>query len=425
MENQSLPLNQVVNGDCLEVVKAFPENSIDSIITDPPYHLKSIVERFGKKSSAPARYGKDGSFARLSGGFMGMEWDGGDIAFRSETWAEFLRVAKPGAALMSFGGTRTFHRIACAIEDAGWVIYDTIMWVYLTGMPKSRDIGKDIDRTLGFEREVIETRAQGGAKFKATQELIDNGGFNDPSRTEYQVTAPASDEAKMWDGYGTGLSPAFEPIIVARKPVDETYAKNALKWGVAGLNINEGRLGRTPKSFVDKGRPANGTTYNWKNTDRKLTVYDGSNGAWPKNVILSEEFADAIGDLSNFFYCPKPSIKEKEAGLKDFVPKQVDPSRLEGNPGGDNPRNRGVNKRKNTHPSVKPIKLLEYLVKLTKTPTGGIVLDPFAGSGTTGVACKMQGRPYILIDQSEEYCKIAEVRIAAHHTAVQASLFDI
>jgi len=386
-----LQTNQVVNGDCLKIVKTFPENNIDSIITDPPYHLKSIVERFGKKSSVPAQYGKDGSFARLSGGFMGMKWDGGDIAFRPETWAEFLRVAKPGATLMSFGGTRTFHRIACAIEDAGWIIYDTIMWVYLTGMPKSRDIGKDIDRTLGFEREVIETRAQGGAKFRATQELIDNGGFNDPSRTEYQVTAPASDEAKVWDGYGTGLSPAFEPIIVARKPVDETYAKNALEWGVAGLNIEAGRL----------------------------------NGNWAKNVILSEEFANAIGDLSSFFYCPKPSIKEKEAGLKDFAPKKVDPSRLEGNPGGDNPRNRGVNKRKNTHPSVKPIKLLEYLVKLTKTPTGGIVLDPFAGSGTTGVACKMQGRPYILIDQSEEYCKIAEARIAAYHTAVQASLFDI
>ena len=177
---------KLLEGDCLARLDELPENSIDSVVTDPPYHLTSIVKRFGKPNSAPAQFGTDGAYARASRGFMGKEWDGGDIAFRPELWAKVLRVLKPGGHVLAFSGSRTYHRMAVAIEDAGFEIRDCVMWLYGSGFPKSHNWDKD-------------------------------GAFK---------------------GYGTALKPAWEPIVLAMRPLDGTLAHNAETWGVAGMNID-------------------------------------------------------------------------------------------------------------------------------------------------------------------------------------------
>jgi site-specific DNA-methyltransferase (adenine-specific) len=212
-------------GDCIEVLKTLEDNSVDSIVTDPPYHLTSIVKRFGKEGSAPAKFGTDGAFARASKGFMGKEWDGGDIAFRTDVWSECLRVLKPGGHLLSFGGSRTYHRMAVAIEDAGFEIRDQIMWVYASGFPKSHNIGKAIDKMD-----------------------VDN----------------------EWEGWGTALKPAHEPICMARKPLSEkTIAENVLKHGTGGINIDDCRIG----------------------SDEEL-------GRFPANIIFDEEAGKILDEQS-------------------------------------------------------------------------------------------------------------------------------
>ena len=212
----------VINADCIEHMNIMPPESVDSIVTDPPYHLTSIVKRFGKEGSAPAQFGTDGAYARASKGFMGKEWDGGDIAFRTEVWEAALRVAKPGAYLLAFGGTRTFHRMAVAIEDAGWEIRDTVMWVYGSGFPKSHNVGKGIDKAAGAEREVVGHGRSG-------RNLSRNGHKGDMAIDELHqppiapdITAPATDAARQWAGWGTALKPAQEIIVVARKSSDDT-----------------------------------------------------------------------------------------------------------------------------------------------------------------------------------------------------------
>jgi site-specific DNA-methyltransferase (adenine-specific) len=424
----------IYNGDCLEVLAGLPENSIDTCITDPPYEL----------------------------GFMGKKWDSSGIAFQPETWQAVYRVLKPGALLLAFGGTRTYHRMVCAIEDAGFEIRDTIAWIYGSGFPKSYDISKGIDKQAGAEREVVgkyespeNTSGGKGRKFCHGGQPLD--GLPD-------ITAPSTPEAQLWQGYGTALKPAFEPIVVAMKPVDGNFVNNALTWGVAGLNIDGGRVESKPRltgtrksgdeikaepsSYLGSGTRKLQTAYDERMTNNPQgrfpanLIHDGSDevvglfpqskggvavrhnsggntfgGNNPKPPMEDMSYNDS-GSASRFFYCAKASRAERNAGLDGMEPKWVDETRKEGAIGGNNPRNRGARADTNFHPTVKPIALMRYLVRLTKTPTGGVVLDPFMGSGTTGIACVLEGREFIGIEREPEYVEIAEKRIAHYRLPI-------
>jgi len=284
----------IVNADCIEHLKTIEDNHFDSVVTDPPYHLTSIAKRF--TNSTEAKYGKDGSFQRLSKGFVGHAWDGGDIAFTTDLWKEVYRTIKPGAVLLAFAATRNYHRMATAIEDSGFEIFDMINWIYGSGFPKRKNL----------------------------------------------------------------LKPAHEPIVMARKGVNKP------------LNLDECRVGDFEQD----------TSKNRRNTQEEQIFKGGwkgdkggelVKGRWPANVIHDglEE------DWSKYFYCSKASKKEKDD---------------------------------TNHPTVKPIDLMRYLVKLV-TPKDGLVLDPFAGTGTTGEACILEGRNYYLIEKTKEYIPDIEKRI--------------
>ena len=281
----------IVNADCIEHLKTIEDNYFDSVVTDPPYHLTSIAKRF--TNSTEAKYGKDGSFQRLSKGFVGHEWDGGDIAFTTDLWKEVYRTIKPGAVLLAFAATRNYHRMATAIEDSGFEIFDMINWIYGSGFPKRKNL----------------------------------------------------------------LKPAHEPIVMARKGVNKE------------LNLDECRVnGDNPKKWT---KPKGGY---WKtDKDAKAELVENTKGRWPANIIhdgLDEQWA-------RYFYSAKASNKEKD-GSK--------------------------------HPTVKPISLMRYLVKLV-TPKEGLVLDPFAGTGTTGEACILENRKYYLIEKTKEYIPDIENRL--------------
>ena len=383
----------LLNSDCLDAMRKMPDSCIDAIVTDPPYGLS----------------------------FMGRAWDHGVPGV--EFWKEALRVAKPGAHLLSFGGTRTFHRIACAIEDAGWEVRDCIMWLYGSGFPKSMDISEAIDKKLGAEREKVQ-----GVYGKTSFGLI-----NDDSWTSHKTTdsnIPVSDEAKKWNGWGTCLKPAYEPIIMARKPVEGTIVDNVLKHGTGGINIDECRIPfeseadrkstgmdriHTSKVGALAGKVENDherTTFMPRQTNGRFpanVLHDGSDevvelfpntgtsaggGRHTKGVGENQQgnafgsysggqpqysigYGDS-GSAARFFYCAKASKKDRGEG--------------------------------NVHPTVKPIALMEYLVKLV-APENAIVLDPFMGSGTTGVAAVNLGRGFVGIEKEKEYFDIAERRI--------------
>jgi hypothetical protein len=257
---------RIIHGDCIEALRELRANSIDACVTDPPYHLTSIVKRFGSPNAAPAlsaaqrRFAKTGGadrmpgsdqYGRLSRGFMGQRWDGGDIAFRPETWREVWRVLKPGAYLLAFGGTRTFHRMACAIEDAGFEVRDTVMWLYGSGFPKSLDVSKALDRAAGVNGSLGDYRSPAHAIARKPGNDRMHEGFRRPWREDAaaeqrslrQYIAGTAD-AVRWQGFGTALKPACEPIIIARKPLSESsVAANVLKWGTGALNIDACRIG--------------------------------------------------------------------------------------------------------------------------------------------------------------------------------------
>lgn len=445
------------NGDMLEILDTLPENSIDTCITDPPYHLTSIVKRFGKKGSAPAQYGTDGVFARASAGFMGKEWDGGDIAFRPETWAKVYRVLKPGAYCLAFGGDRTYHRLACAVEDAGFILFGCIVWAHGQGFPKAYNVGKGVNAKLsiGTAQPQALRKARMGDNYEPTgQEDYRKGRmFESLPNDDYEEVF--SEEAMFWKGYRTALKPAIELITIAMKPLDGTYVENALKWGVAGFNIDGARVPTEEavpinkleqwSGFGQKERPDYKQETNTEGRYPANLIHDGSDevvglfpqssgGAFPKksNVPSGAHYEGGWGKVDNekriemgdgsaarFFYCAKPSKAERNEGLEDMD------ERLFGQSGGAQgvlskggeeykQNSIGLNrikKVKNHHPTVKPLSLLEHLVTLTKTPTGGTVLDPFMGSGTTGCACALQGRKFIGVELEEEYFEIARRRI--------------
>jgi len=354
----------LLKGNCLELLAEMPDNSVDSIVTDPPYGLSFM----GKSWDGPAgmlgqiatgdekrgAYAYGGSHSR---GYI----DNDNLAFQAWTteWAiQALRVLKPGGHLLAFGGSRTYHRLASAVEDAGFEIRDQIMWLYGSGFPKSLNL---------------------------------------------------KDE---WEGWGTALKPAHEPIVVARKPLIGTVATNVLTYGTGAMNIDGSRVGTTVETWPASRSYAPGQRQPGHEGQTQLTG-DVPQGRWPANVIHdgSEEVLEYFGEPQRFFYCAKASKSERNAGLEGFEPKRESDRPSDDKPGGDNPRNRSNTATQNFHPTVKPIALMRYLVKLV-TPPNGTVLDPFLGSGTTAVAAILEGFNWMGCEMTKDYWPIIDARVA-------------
>ena len=427
------------NGDCLNILKMMIEDEVfvDSIVTDPPYEL----------------------------GFMGRSWDSTGIAFQKETWELCFKVLKPGGHLLAFSGSRTYHRMAVAIEDAGFEIRDQVMWLYGSGFPKSMNVGKIIDKKLrgvGIGKSDPKSPLHGTKRQKidGSNAKHDMSPLYKTQNVEYEYE---HDISKQWDGWGTALKPAHEPLVLARKPLSEkSIADNVLKWGTGGINIDECRVeGNDAKypdtnpDFRDQGRQSKenmgidklsfGQTENVK---RKKVVRKSrdENGVWTNNnsgmKAEGSEYADAdprgrfpanvmhdgsdsikklFEDKSRYFYCAKTPKAERNQGLDNFPIKQT-----QGGGGGIGNYKDDVNSAsgkfgsekapsKNTHPTVKPIKLMKYLCRLI-TPKGGTVLDPFMGSGSTGMAAKEENFEFVGIEKEEQYFNIASARIESVET---------
>ena len=413
----------LMQGNCLELLAEMPDNSVDSIVTDPPYEL----------------------------GFMGKSWDNSGIAYNVELWSQALRVLKPGGHLLAFGGSRTYHRLASAIEDAGFEIRDQIMWLYGSGFPKSLNVAKSIENKIttgsaaknGFHK--LEGKRTGDGRI-GMYDTVEEQGFRkvNPDQLGGFTLDATTPEAQQWQGWGTALKPAHEPIVVARKPLIGTVANNVLTYGTGALNIDGSRVaGELPDN-----RTRNGGGSSDIFTERGNETVMPS-GRWPANVIHdgSEEvlagFPDTgkstggrigkklMGDVTNvpageyesgdpgygdsgsaarYFYCAKASKSERNAGLEGFEPKRESDRPSDDKPGGDNPRNRTNESKQNFHPTVKPIALMRYLVKLV-TPPNGTVLDPFLGSGTTAVAAELEGLKWVGCEITKEYIPIANARV--------------
>ena len=494
----------IIKGDCIEEMKNLNENSVDAIITDPPYGLEFMGKDWDKfkegKNIAGGNTGKDTPYARskptpsfyqLSKKRFGKKGEEGEndlkvkknfkvlprffqsdlITFQkfTEEWAiECLRVLKPGGFLLSFGGTRTYHRMTCGIEDAGFEIRDCIMWLYGSGFPKSLNIGKQIDKIQGNEREVV-------GKERCGKNAMMGGLSNQITSTgEVQVTKGSSE----WEGWGTALKPACEPIVVARKPLSEkNVASNVLKWGTGGINIDGcrinyeeekvknlfGKISKIPeltdkqklRKYIGNNEGNESVTNNFGVKDIKCMNPESTvQGRFPSNIILDEEAGKMLdeqsgicktgnikgnkvgfkkgclyGDsnliekhyktdkptgASRFFYCAKASKSERNAGCEGLEEKiatqRMNASKLRYEKGRKPTPRAEQSKMVNSHPTVKPIKLMEYLIKLV-SKEGATVLDPFLGSGTTAIACLKLNRQFIGIEKEEEYIKIAKARI--------------
>lgn len=412
---------RILIGDCRERLKELSDSSVDSVVCDPPYHLTSIVKRFGAENAAPAQVGKTGAYARASKGFMGQTWDGGDVAFQLETWAEVLRVLKPGGHLIAFSGTRTYHRMAVAIEDAGFEVRDMIAWHYGSGFPKSHDISKAIDRGAGAKREVI-------GSYKAATNISSAGsglrhdcygiGGDKKTDTLAHITTPATAAAREWEGWGTALKPATEPICLARKPLSEkSIAANVLKWGTGALNIDATRIGTDGGTKGCDAGPSGGIYGDGLNGSFGKPV-DGL-GRWPANLCHdgSDEVVAGFPDAPGALYGvgPQHAPKVGTAVYGDYGPRpHVEPRGDSGSAARffycakatTDERGEG-----NNHPTVKPVSLMRWLVRLV-TPKGGTVLDPFMGSGSTGIAADAEQFNFIGCELSSEYAEIARRRIA-------------
>jgi site-specific DNA-methyltransferase (adenine-specific) len=355
-------------------------DSVDAVVTDPPYGLS----------------------------FMGKKWDY-DVP-SVEVWQECLRVLKPGGYLLSFAGTRTQHRMAVRIEDAGFEIRDMIAWVYGSGFPKSLNIGKAVDKLQGNERVEVGRTERGNAPSMM--------GKSDPNSPNYDGTTFGvgttihTKGTSKWEGWGTALKPALEPITVARKPLSEkSVAENCLKWGTGGINIDECRVDTTDV------RHTGGQNFSAGHIPKKAEQITYTGGRFPANLIHdgSDEVVSLFpNDSQRFFYTPKASKSERNKGcegLEEKVNTGVLGTGVGGGPmltGSGNVRN---NIQRNNHPTVKPVALMEYLIKLVSRE-GSTILDPFAGSGSTGIACKNLNRNYILIEKDPQYVEIINCRLA-------------
>jgi len=362
-------------GDCRQRMAEMPDNSVDSIVCDPPYEL----------------------------GFMGKAWDASGIAYDLEVWRQALRVLKPGGHLLAFSGSRTYHRMACAIEDAGFDIRDQIMWVYGSGFPKSLNVSIAIDKAAGAIGHRGKRVSVAGNRTA--------GGEDVPHAASMPVHEGVTDDAKRWKGWGSALKPAHEPICMARKPLHGTVAANVLRHGTGAINVDGCRVGDE-----DTTRPNGPIGYHGGGTGG---TGGSASGRWPANFIHdgSDEATAGLGEAARFFYCAKASRSDREEGC-DELPLRTGAEaveREEGSAGMDSPRagaGRTASTVKNHHPCVKPTDLMRYLVRMV-TPLGGTVLDPFMGSGSTGKAATLEGFNFIGIEMNEDYLAIAQARINA------------
>tara|TARA_R110000782_G_scaffold134383_1_gene226762 strand:+ start:31 stop:1203 length:1173 start_codon:yes stop_codon:yes gene_type:complete len=383
-------LINLLNGDCLEQMKTLPDNSVDSIVTDPPYGIS----------------------------FMAKKWDY-DVP-SVDVWREAMRVLKPGGHALIACGTRTQHRMVVNIEDAGLEIRDVVSWIYGSGFPKSLNISKAIDKAAGVEREVIGDHPSINGTGKKWRK---NGAEVEYVTKPVQLTAPATDAAKQWDGWGTALKPSCEFFTLARKPLSEkTVAANVLKWGTGGINIDGCRVGTEERFNSACGNKANSTIWAEKkgcfggntNQDKK---YQGTKaqGRFPANLIH-----DGSQEVLDLFPETKPSRIGKPRGTKKkglFANSKFNKVGQEHNDSGTAARffycpkaNKKDRDEGNHHPTVKPTALMQYLCRLI-TPTGGVVLDPYMGSGSTGKAAVQEGFSFVGCELDEDYYKIAKSRI--------------
>lgn len=440
-----LPRAQVFEGDCREVLKSLPDNSVDSIVTDPPYGLSNTSSDLVSRAIVRWVSG-DRNFIPDGKGFMGKDWDA--FVPPPAVWDECLRVLKPGGHLLAFFGSRTVDLGQLSIRLAGFEVRDSIAWLYGSGFPKSLDVSKAIDKAAGAERERVRiSNSTAGSEIYAQDKWTkENAGTR-------LVDEPITSEAQHWAGWGTALKPAHEPIVVARKPLSGTVAETVLEWGTGGLNIDGSRIGTTVETWpssrnyssAEMSRP--GST----NADDAETQKTGPApaGRWPANVILDEYTADLLdqqsgvskdgvavkensagrnifseiakptapnhgyggqGGASRFFYCAKASKRDRNEGLDGLKATRHSDRKKDDGKGGDNPRNRTNTAKQNFHPTVKPTDLMRYLVKLV-TPPRGTVLDPFAGSGSTGKAAILESFNFIGVEVTAEYLPIIRGRL--------------
>ena len=425
----------ILAGDCIEQMRTLEADSVDAIVTDPPYGLE----------------------------FMGKDWDGFGTPLGFQTWTEqwareALRVLKPGGHLLAFGGTRMYHRLAAGIEDAGFEIRDTLMWLYGSGFPKSLDVSKAIDKAAGAEREVagFYESPEGTTGWKGQNKTgsVDFGASRYQDGERRVITAPSTEAAKKWQGWGTALKPAVEPIVLARKPLIGTVAENVLTHGTGALNIDASRIGTdggTQKAADNPGQESQLVYGDGLNGGEKQQI---NAGRWPANILLDEaaaamldeqsgerptgavkpytrnadrrvysgvwgnqvefEQAASTGGASRFFYVAKASRAERNKGLEGFEFQDAQRWSAHGGIGDYYPDGtlRPRTPERNIHPTVKPVDLMRYLIRLV-TPKGGTVLDPFLGSGTTAVAAIEEGVAWIGCEREPEYLDIIRARVAA------------
>jgi site-specific DNA-methyltransferase (adenine-specific) len=370
------------HGNNMDILPTLPDNSVDAVITDPPYEL----------------------------GFMGKSWDASGIAYNVELWREVLRVLKPGGHLCAFGGTRTYHRMACAIEDAGFEIRDSLHWIYGSGFPKSHNVAIAIDKEAGA-MEHRGKRASFAGNIRQGQDV-------EPAKSMPRHEG-VTDAARQWDGWGTALKPAHEPIVLARKPFNGTVAANVLQHGTGALNINATRI-PTDDQFGGGAKATSGFVTGYE--------HDGwtpgnTAGRWPANVIVDDTITD---DWARYFYCAKPSRTERNAGLDELPEQNRYKSGGVGGTGGQRSVEAAINAtpQANFHPTVKPLALMQWLIRLV-TPPNGTILDPFAGSGTTLAAATLEGQHAIGIELTDDYLPIITARCNwAETQTTQRTLFD-
>jgi site-specific DNA-methyltransferase (adenine-specific) len=409
------------HGDCLDVLPTLPDASVDSVVTDPPYEL----------------------------GFMGKGWDASGIAYNVTVWRECLRVLKPGGHMLAFGGTRTWHRLACAVEDAGFEMRDSIAWLYGSGFPKSLDVSKAIDKAAGAEREVV-----GKAQWSNSANHFVPG-EDHTERVHLDITAPATPDAERWQGWGTALKPAFEPVVVARKPLAGTVAANVLAWGTGALNIDATRVTAAAGDYDHPGNDNRTPRKEIFGADARSgkQVEPHTAGRWPANVLLGhtpdcDVIYEGRGEIRLEGPCaPGCPVAELDRQSGECVGMargtlrrgattglamgangiygEMAPQTIEagyGDTGGasrffptfryvakapasERPRANGI-----AHPTVKPLDLMRWLVRLV-TPPGGTVLEPFAGSGTTAEACVLEGFQCIAIEREADYLPLIVSRL--------------
>ena len=393
-------------GDCIEKMREMESNSIDAVVTDPPYEL----------------------------GFMGRAWDSTGIANRVDLWAEVLRVLKPGGHLLAFSGSRTYHRMTCAIEDSGFEVRDQIMWLYGSGFPKSLDVSKAIDKAAGAERETVaRVRSDGKATGQEASGFM--GGAGSVSSTT--STVGVTPDAKQWEGWGTALKPAHEPIVVARKPLAGTVAANVLAHGTGAINIDASRVETDERIQAPPGSTAGSRIGAQPSRDTGYEAGTGreyrTGGRWPANVIHdgSDEVIAAFPEIKTgalktwvTTHVPETTVASLQKGLKPGSIRFADHAASDGSAARFFYCAKAAKDDRedwNIHPTVKPTALMRHLVRLI-TPPGGLVLDPFMGSGSTGKAAALEGFSFVGIEREAEYIAIARRRIEA--ASAQGDMFN-